>query len=412
MEAAIGYERAQPARTAPPGTGRAPAARGASRAGADAPAARAASRAGGDAPAARAASPGISAVLDVLDVLDCQGPATLAQLARETGIAKSTLHRVCSMMSERGWVARDARSGYIELGPRVAWLARATPLSPLTAGFHGVARTLVALHNETTCLTVLDGRDSVFIAKEETTHAVRLVTAVGSRLPAFAAASGRVMLADRPEEEVAALYAGHELVTPTGRRLADLDALTRILRDARRRGYAENIDETSLGLHCIAAPVGPPGRVVAAITLCVPSGRMSAARRREMLPDLLRAAREIVARGPGTADLGAPATADLRAPATADLRHSETATVDLGAPETATADVRGPETATADLRGPEASTADLGSPETSTADLRETADPPATPLQLTQSIKLTTFGASTPQHGARRRTDPNRKVAP
>jgi IclR family transcriptional regulator, acetate operon repressor len=279
----------------------------ASPAGADGPAARAASRPGADAPVARAASPGISAVLDVLDLLDRQGPATLAQLARETGIAKSTLHRVCSMMSERGWVAREARSGYIELGPRVAWLARATPLSPLTAGFHGVARTLVACHNETACLTVLDGRDSVFIAKEETTHAVRLVTPVGSRLPAFAAASGRVMLADRPEEEITALYAGDDLVTPTGRRLGGLDALMPILRDARRRGYAENIDETALGLHCMAAPVGPPGRVVAAITLCVPSGRMSAARGREMLPDLLRAAREIAPRVPATAD-PAPST--------------------------------------------------------------------------------------------------------
>jgi len=245
---------------------------------------------------ARPASPGISAVLDVLDVLDRQGPVTLAQLARKTRTAKSTLNRVCSTMSKRGWVVRDPRSGCIELGPRVAWLARATPLSPLTAGFHGVARRLVARHNETTCLTALEGRDSVFIAKEETTHAVRLVTAVGSRLPAFAAASGRAMLADRPEEEVVALYGEYELETPTGRRLSGLDELMRILREARRRGYAENVDETALGLHCLAAPVGPPGRVVAAITLCVPSGRMNAARKREMLSDLLRAAREIVPR--------------------------------------------------------------------------------------------------------------------
>jgi DNA-binding IclR family transcriptional regulator len=249
----------------------------------------------GQRPARRAqdGSPGISAVLDVLEVLDRQGPATLAQLVRETGTAKSTLHRVCVMMGERGWIARDARSGYIELGPRVASLARA-PVSPLAAGFHGVARRLVARHNETTCLTVLDGRESVFIAKEETTHAVRLVTAVGSRLPAFAAASGRAMLADRPEEEVIALYEGCELETPTGRRLSGVHELLGILRAVRRRGYAENVDETALGLHCLAVPVGPPGRVVAAITLCVPSGRMSAARRREMLPDLLDAARQIV----------------------------------------------------------------------------------------------------------------------
>lgn len=233
-------------------------------------------------------------MLDVLDVLDRQGPATLAQLARETGTAKSTLHRVCALMSERGWVARDPRSGYLELGPRVAWLARATPLSPLTAGFGGVAQRLVGRHNETTCLTVLDGRDSLFIAKEETTHAVRLVTSVGSRLPAFAAASGRVLLADLSEEEVVALYEDCELETPTGRRLDGLGELLEILRGVRRRGYAENIDETAVGLHCLAAPVGPPGRVVAAITLCVPSGRMSPTRKREMLPDLMRAARDIV----------------------------------------------------------------------------------------------------------------------
>jgi DNA-binding IclR family transcriptional regulator len=251
-------------------------------------------------------SPGISAVLDVLDVLDRQGPATLAQLARETGTAKSTLHRVCSMMSERGWIARDPQTGYLELGPRVAWLAHGTPLSPLTAGFHGVARRLVARHNETTCLTILEGSESVFIAKEETTHAVRLVTAVGSRLPAFASASGRAMLADRPEDEVAAMYEGCELETPTGRRLGGLGELMEILRKVRRRGYAENIDETALGLHCLAVPVGPPGRVVAAITFCVPTGRMSTLRKQEMVPDLVRAAREIVPLGGanGTAELG------------------------------------------------------------------------------------------------------------
>ena len=134
----------------------------------------------------------------------------------------------------------------------------------------------------------------MFIAKEETTHAVRLVTAVGSRLPAFAAASGRSMLADRSEQEIRALYEASELVTPTGRRLDGINELLEILRQTRRRGYAENIDETALGLHCLAVPVGPPGRVIAAITFCVPTGRMSAARKREMIPDLLRAAKEVI----------------------------------------------------------------------------------------------------------------------
>src|SRR5689334_6059033 len=141
MEAAIGYQPERPARAASRGSE--DASPGAPAASPDVPAASPDARAASPdaraaSPDARAASPGISAVLDVLDVLDRRGPTTLAQLARETGTAKSTLHRVCSMMSDRGWVARDPRSGYIELGPRVAWLARAAPVSPLTAGFQGV----------------------------------------------------------------------------------------------------------------------------------------------------------------------------------------------------------------------------------------------------------------------------------
>ncbi len=239
----------------------------------------------------RGGSSGVSAVLDVLEAIGNRGPATLAELARETGVAKSTLHRVCSMMNDRGWIARDPRTGRLELGSRGAWLSRVMPTtSALTASFYEVAHGLVARYNETTCLTVLDGRESLFVAKEETSHSVRLVTTVGSRLPAFASASGRVMLADLTDAEVAALYAGCELVTPTGRRLAGVAELRRILQTTRRRGYGENIDETALGLHCIAASVGPPGNVAAAITMCVPTGRMSAGRRREMVPDLLAAA--------------------------------------------------------------------------------------------------------------------------
>jgi DNA-binding IclR family transcriptional regulator len=241
----------------------------------------------------RVRSAGIATLLDVLEALDRRGALSLAELSRETGAAKSTLHRVCSLMLERGWIAREESTARLALGARTAWLARATPAAALSNGFHSVAARLVARHNETTCLVVLDGLDSLFMAKVETTHLVRLVTTVGSRLPAFASASGRVLLADLPPAQVDELLAGSELVTPTGRRLGGLPELHRILERTRRLGYGENVDETALGLHCLAAPVGPPGRVTAALTLCVPSGRMTSERAAEMLPDLLNAARSL-----------------------------------------------------------------------------------------------------------------------
>jgi DNA-binding IclR family transcriptional regulator len=231
-------------------------------------------------------------VLDVLESLERRGASNLAELARDTGAAKTAVHRVCAVMAERGWISRDAVTGTFELGPRIAWLAHASPASALTQRFHVVAAGL-GHHNETACLTVRNGVDSMFIAKEETTQPVRLVATLGSRLPAFASASGRVLLADLPDDEVAALYADADLITPTGRRLKGLPELKQILRQARGDGYGESIDETALGLHCLAVPIGPPGRVVAALTLCVPSGRMTPGRKKEMVTDLLRAAQEM-----------------------------------------------------------------------------------------------------------------------
>ena len=232
-------------------------------------------------------------MLDVLDALDGRGMLTLSELSRETGAPKSTLHRVCSMMLERGWIARDASDATLGLGPRTAWLARATPAAALTNGFHSVAGRLVSRHNETACLVVLDGLDSLFVAKVETTHPVRLVISVGSRLPAFASAAGRVLLADLAPDTVDAMFAGAQLITPTGRRLDGLIELHDILARTQELGFGENIDETALGLHCIAVLVGPSGRVAAALTLCVPSGRMMSGRAAEMLPDLHSAARSL-----------------------------------------------------------------------------------------------------------------------
>jgi DNA-binding IclR family transcriptional regulator len=252
----------------------------------------------------RTRSAGVATVLDVLDALDGGGMLTLSELSRETGAPKSTLHRVCSMMLERGWIARDDSTATLGLGPRTAWLARTAPAAALTNGFHSIATRLVARHNETTCLVVLDGLDSLYVAKVETTHPVRLVTSVGSRLPAFASAAGRVLLADLPPERVDAMLADASLVTPTGRRLAGLGEVHRILARTRKLGYGENIDETALGLHCVAVPVGPAGRVAAALTLCVPSGRMTSEREAEMLPDLLNAARSLAP----LADAPPPAT--------------------------------------------------------------------------------------------------------
>jgi DNA-binding IclR family transcriptional regulator len=176
------------------------------------------------------------------------------------------------------------------LGRRAVDLGTRGECSALVSAFEAEAEALVGRHNETTCLMVRDDRDVVFVAKVETTEPVRLVTRVGSRLPAFAAASGRVLLAALPRVEVDTLLAGAELVTPVGREI-EPDELHRILDRARVQGFAENVNETSLGLRCMAVPITAGDTTVAAMTFCVPTGRIDGPRRRRLLADLKAAGR-------------------------------------------------------------------------------------------------------------------------
>ena len=167
-------------------------------------------------------SPGVHAALSVLEALIVAESLSLSELATQLGIPKSSLLRVCSVLTHRGWVTR-ARDGRYSLGVRAIGLSAHATEYPLVRAFRAVAPELLTRHNETVCLAVLDGDESTFIALEETSHPVRLVTNIGDRTAAFASPSGQVILADRARQVVAAEYAGRSLVTPTGRRGAPRD---------------------------------------------------------------------------------------------------------------------------------------------------------------------------------------------
>lgn len=236
--------------------------------------------------ARRMASSGVHATLRVLDLLAAKGPLPLADISRELGLPKSTLHRVCTILVEHAWVVRD-EEGRFALGIRALAMGSRAGDLPIVVGFRSVAAELLTKHDETVCLAAIDGDDSVFVAVEETSHPVRLVTHVGSRTPAFASASGRVILAARPPESLVGEHGGRPLVTPTGRRLNGVSELRSILEQVRREGYAENHEETAVGLYAVAVPVvNGDGITLAALTVCVPTSRMTPERRETILADL------------------------------------------------------------------------------------------------------------------------------
>ncbi len=215
---------------------------------------------------------------------------TLSALARELGEPKSTLHGVLVTLVESGLLVRDEASKRYRLGPHVLALAGAyARQSDLLRAFTDVARPLARELGETIQLAILQGRDVLYIGKQEGTQWVRLASEVGTRLPAHATSLGKCLLAWLPSDELERLLAAGPLPALTPRTITDPDRLRAELAQVRERGYAIDRGETLPDVWCFGAPVrDAQGTVVAALSISVPVTRIAP----ERIDGLIAAARQ------------------------------------------------------------------------------------------------------------------------
>jgi len=257
----------------------------------------AAARTGAAVGEAKALVKGI-ALLDAL--LTAPGGITLAELARATGVAKPTAHRLLATLLDAG-LARPLDDGRYALGPRCLTLG---------AGFADgldlrrealpALRELAEETGETCHLGVLAGSEVVYIEKVDSRHAVRMQSRVGSTQPALSTSLGRALLAHADAATVeAALAAG--VVARTPRTTTDPAAVRALLARVRERGYAVDDVENEPGVRCVGAPiVDHEGRTVAALSVSGPEIRVTEAEV-ERLAVLVRAAARTVSRALGAA---------------------------------------------------------------------------------------------------------------
>jgi DNA-binding IclR family transcriptional regulator len=133
-------------------------------------------------------------------------------------------------------------------------------------------------------VAILEGTDVIYIAKVDSTHAVRMVSAAGRRLPAHCTSVGKMLLASLPEAELTARFPdGTELAAMTSNSITDPAVLREVLTGIRERGVAVENRESNPDVSCVAAPVRDrTGQVVAALSISVPMIRWSEERRAEL----------------------------------------------------------------------------------------------------------------------------------
>lgn len=219
--------------------------------------------------------PAAAKTLQILETLaQAREPVSLQDLTELTGLPKSSVFALLSTLETLRYVERNA-AGLFCLGLKALQLsAAATQTTNLSQLFHDVARKTVRECGETVQLSILEQNEVIYVAREDGTRPVQLASNIGGRLPAYATASGKALLATLPEGSVDALFSGRPFPSLTAHTISSLNELKTELRLVCERGYAHDNQEVSEGLECFAAPIfDRTGRGVAAVSVSFLSAR-------------------------------------------------------------------------------------------------------------------------------------------
>ncbi|MEU5217010.1 IclR family transcriptional regulator [Streptomyces sp. NPDC020807] len=245
--------------------------------------------------------PAVTRAFDILELF-LQGDGTLSapEITRRLQLPRTTTHELVTTLVARNYlVAVPEQPGRYRLGVRTYQLgSRYAEQLDLAAEGHQVAREVADTCRETVHVALLEDMDVIYIAKVDSTHAVRMVSATGRRLPAHCTAVGKMLLASLPvdelEERLETRLAEGPLEEMTANSLADPDTLRAALDEIRILGVALESQESNPDVSCVAAPVRDrSGRVVAALSISVPVHRWSEARENELTGLAARGAGEL-----------------------------------------------------------------------------------------------------------------------
>ena len=214
------------------------------------------------------------AVLNCFSRLDRR--QSVADIARKTGLPKTTAHRILSTLRDVGFVEQEREREHYRLGLRLLEFGSVVLASmDLPHEAAPFVDHLIRMSGESSHLCVFDGSQAVTIDhREPDGRTANWITTI-SAAPAHCTGVGKAALAFQSAETVSRiLQAGLQRYTRDT--ITDPDELQAELAHIRERGYAVDNAEHQPGLRCVAAPIrNAAGDVFAAISVSGPQVRFT-----------------------------------------------------------------------------------------------------------------------------------------
>ena len=242
--------------------------------------------------------PSIQRAFDVLELF-LQGTRALSvpEIVARLNFPRTTVYEIVNTLFACGYLTTvEGQPNRVSLGFKLFELGSAYGANfDLISEGRRVAMDLVAECDETVQMAVRDRTEAVFVAKVDCSRLVRLVSTVGSRLPAHCTGVGKMLLSALPNEEIVDLYRGQRQLTKmTANSITSVSELLKELEMIRRRGLAYDDCESNIDVRCVAAPVyDGRSQMVAAMSFSVLITRMSLSRQDELAGIIRKGAEEL-----------------------------------------------------------------------------------------------------------------------
>lgn len=229
--------------------------------------------------------------LDVLTTFDRLHPRlTVSEVARRTGTTPASARRSLLTLQSLGYLGSDGKRFWML--PKSLLVANAYLSSrPTTSLAQPFLDALSERTRESASLARLLDDHAIIIARSTARRSLSAGLGIGSRLPAYCSALGRMLLAGLAPKVANARLKRMTRPALTPLTLVDLDAVVAQVDAARERGYSTSDGELETDVRSMAVPVfNHAGDAIAAMSIAVRGDRASIAEMTEtLLPALLRA---------------------------------------------------------------------------------------------------------------------------
>jgi IclR family pca regulon transcriptional regulator len=219
---------------------------------------------------------------------------TLSQVAEATGLDRAGARRFLLTLEKLGYVHREGR--LFSLTPRVLELGYSyLSTLPLRNVAEPVVRELVQEVNESSSVAVLDEGDIVYVVRIPVKKIMTITLSIGSRVPAYCTALGRVLLGGLPREEAENALRKSTITRYTQYTITSRQEIMKVIVADRRKGWSMCNQELEEGICSLAVPLyDKRNQIVAAMNVTANLSRTTPEEMvSQFLPCLQRSAEKI-----------------------------------------------------------------------------------------------------------------------